>query len=142
MTYLLDTCILADLISESPDPNLVAWLDTQPEEMIYISVVTLAELKQSIESIESNKARTRMNEWLMNDLLVRFANRISEITASATLKWGELSAWVHSKGQTISPIDSLNLAIALFYNHTFVTHNTFQFDGTDVRLLDPFAVRK
>jgi predicted nucleic acid-binding protein len=137
MTYLLDTCIIADLISPSPDPRLVAWIDSQPEEMIYISVGTLAELKQCIESTPSSKEKARMNEWLTNDLMVRFNGRISEITAEATLKWGELSARIHGQSRTINPLDSLTLALAVIYDHTLVTTNSSVFDGLGIRLINP-----
>lgn len=138
MTYLLDTCIVADLLSPSPDPKLITWVNSQPEETIFISVVTLAELKQVIESIESSKTRARMNDWLMNNLLVRFSDRISEITSEVTLKWGELSAKVQTHGRVINPIDSLTLAISLIYNHTLVTRNRALFEETGVRLIDPY----
>lgn len=137
MTYLLDTCILDDLLSPTPDPVLAVWIDAQPEEMIYISVATLAELKNSIESVDSAKTRSRMNEWLMNDFLVRFSGRINEITAEVTLKWGEISGQAHSQGRLQDPIDALNMAIALVHSHTLVTRRSEVFTGADVRLLDP-----
>lgn len=137
MTYLLDTCILNDLLSPSPDPALMVWLDAQPEEMIFISVITLAELKQSIESLESSKTRSRMNDWLMNDLLVRFSSRINEINAEVTLKWGEISAKTQSQGHLLNPIDTLNTAIAMIYSHTLVTTRPEAFNGADVRLFNP-----
>lgn len=137
MTFLLDTCIIANLLSEKPEPSLVAWVDAQPEEMMFISVVTLAELKQVIESSESSKARVHMNDWLMNDLVVRFSGRISEITTEVTLKWGELSARIHTQGGIINPIDSLTLAIAMIHNHTIVSSNTSVFSESGVRLLNP-----
>jgi len=139
MTYLLDTCILNELLSPSPNPGLITWLDAQPEEMVFISVITLAELKQSIESVESGKTRSRMNEWLMNDLLVRFSGRINEIDAEVTLKWGEISAKAHNRGHMLNPIDTLNTAIAMIYSHTLVTTRTDAFDGADVRLFNPCA---
>lgn len=141
MTYLLDTCIVADLISAAPNPRLVEWIDSQPEEMLYISVGTLAELKQVIESTPSSKERARMNNWLTNDLMVRFSGRISEITAEATLKWGEISARIHGQSRTVNPLDSLTLALAIIYDHTLVTTNSSAFDGMGVRLLNPITIQ-
>jgi predicted nucleic acid-binding protein len=115
----------------------MSWLDTQPEEMIFISVITLAELKQSIESVESSKSRARMNDWLMNDLLVRFSGRINEINAEVTLKWGEISARAHNRGNILDPIDTLNTATAMIYNHTLVTTRSEAFEGAEVRLFNP-----
>lgn len=140
MTYLLDTCIVAELISEKPEPKLISWIDSQPEEMIYISVLTLAELKQSIESETSSRKRAIMNEWLTNDLVARFSGRISEITTEVTLKWGELAARIQEKGFLISPLDSLNLAIAMLNGHTLVTKEKIHFEGLEVHLLNPCSV--
>jgi toxin FitB len=137
MTYLLDTRIIAELLSTDRDPNLVNWIDSQPEETLFISVVTLAELKQTIENEKSLKVRTQMNNWLINDMLARFNERIDEITAEVTLKWGELSARVQKNSPLINPVDSLTLAIAMVYNHTLVTNDLKVFEGKDVRLLDP-----
>jgi predicted nucleic acid-binding protein len=140
MTYLLDTCIITELISGNPDPKLITWIDSQPEEMIYISVLTLAELKQSIESEPSSRKRAAMNEWLTNDLVARFSGRISEITTEVTLKWGELATRIHEKGFLISPLDSLNLAIAMLNGHTLVTKEKKHFEGLDVHLVNPCSL--
>jgi toxin FitB len=140
MTYLLDTCIIADLVSAHPDQKLIRWIDSQPEVMMYISVVTLAEIKQAIECVEPAKKRAQMNDWLKNKLLSRFEGRISEITVEATMKWGELPATVHAYSQKINPINTLNLIIAMINDHTLVTRNTSTFKGMGVRVLNPYAV--
>ena len=138
MTYMLDTCIVADLLSPSPDIKLAHWLDAQPEETIFISVVTIAELKQTIDQVNSAKIRSEMNNWLMNDLLVRFKDRISEIDVNVSLRWGEISSKVKSLGRAMNPVDSLNLGIALLHDHVLVTRHTSQFEGTGVRLVNPY----
>jgi toxin FitB len=141
MTYLLDTCIVAELISEIPNPNVIRWVDAQPEETLFISVVTLAELKNVIDREPSLKRRSQMNEWLTNDLLVRFSNRVSEINVNVTLKWGEVSARIQSLDRVISAMDTLNLAIALIYDHTLVTNHLNDFENTGVRLVNAFEVK-
>jgi toxin FitB len=134
MTYLLDTRVIANLLSVDPNPSLIKWIDSQPEEMLFISVVTLAELRQSIENERSSKVRSKMTNWLINDMLARFNGRINEITAEVTLKWGEIAA---KNDPLINPVDSLTLAIAMIYNHTLVTNDHTIFTGKGVRLLDP-----
>jgi toxin FitB len=139
MTYLLDTCIIAELISSAPDPALVRWVDAQPEETIFISVATLGEIKSAVDRIESAPKRVLLNDWLTNDLLIRFAGRISEINVGVTLKWGEVSAQIQSLGRTVTVVDTLNLAIALINDHTLVTSNLSIFENTGVRLINPFV---
>jgi len=142
MTYLLDTCIVAELISETPNPTVVHWVDAQPEETLFISVVTLAELKYVIDRVDSSKRRAQMNDWLTNDFLIRFSDRISEINVNVTLKWGEVSAKVQSLNRVISAMDTLNLAIALINDHTLVTNHLKDFENTGVRLVDPYEVKQ
>ncbi len=138
MTYLLDTCIIADLISDSPTPELVAWIDTQPEEMIYLSVVTLAEIKNTVDQVKKTQLRSDLNEWIVNDLLVRFNDRISEIDINVTLKLGEITAKFQNAGLNYSIVDALNLAIAIANDHTFVTYHVSDFEKSGARLFNPY----
>lgn len=137
MTYLLDSRIIANLISESPDPALIAWIDSQPEEMMYISVVTLAEIKNTISQVRSAKLRAELDEWIVNDLLIRFNGRISEIGVNVTLKLGEITARFQALALNYLAVDALNLAIAIANDHTFVTDRIEEFSQSGAHLLDP-----
>jgi predicted nucleic acid-binding protein len=138
MTYLLDTGIVAELASQNPDPKVMRWLDAQPEETVFISVVTLAEISENIEQQHSGSQKTKLLAWLHNDLIVRFGGRISEITVSVSVKWGEVIAKCKSLGLALSLSDSLSLAIALVYDHTLVTRDTILFADTGVKAISPF----
>jgi predicted nucleic acid-binding protein len=138
MTYLLDTGIIAELASQNPDPNVIRWLDAQPEETVFISVVTLAEISESIDQQPSESQKANLLSWLRNDLIVRFGGRISEITVAVSLKWGEVISTCKSLSKIVSLSDSLSLAIALVYNHTLVTRNTDLFKDTGVKTISPF----
>ena len=142
MTYLLDTCVIAELASPNPDPAVTRWLDSQPEEIVFISVVTLAEIKQSIEQEASIAKKALLNNWLMSDLLVRFSGRISEFSVGTTLKWSEFSLKWKALKHTLSVADSLNLAIALFYDHTLVTRDVAIFEDTGVKVMNPFSPKE
>jgi predicted nucleic acid-binding protein len=138
MTYLLDTGIIAELASQNPDPKVMRWLDAQPEETVFISVVTLAEISESIEQQHSDSQKTYLLAWLHNDLIVRFGGRISEITVSVSVKWGEVIAKCKLLGLALSLSDSLSLAIALVYDHTLVTRDTNLFEDIGIKAISPF----
>lgn len=137
-TYLLDTQIISDLVSASPDATLVGWVDSQPEEMMYLSVVTLAEIKNTIDQVQSPKLRKELDEWVVNDLLVRFAGRISEIDVNVTLKLGEITARFQALNLNYSTVDALNIAIAIANEHTFVTSRIQEFTASGARLFNPY----
>lgn len=138
MTYLLDTRIIADLIADTPNPTLVAWVDSQPEEMLYISVVTLAEIKNVVSQISAEPLRAQLDQWIINDLLVRFHDRISEIDVNVTLKLGEISAHFQSQKLSFNTLDAINLAIAIANDHIFVTDRLQEFNKSGARLLNPY----
>lgn len=138
MTYLLDSSILADLSTPSPDPKLITWLNSQPEQSLYISVVTVSEIAESMEMESSNSQKQLIKTWLNGDLLVRFSGRISEISAAVSLKWAELIARFRTIGRAMTLADSLNLAIALVYDHTLVTKDISIFEDTGVKVFSPY----
>lgn len=138
MTYLLDTRIIADLIADSPNPTLVSWVDSQPEEMLYISVVTLAEIKNVVSQVSAEPLRAQLDQWIINDLLVRFHDRISEIDVNVTLKLGEISAHFQSQKLSFNTLDAINLAIAIANDHIFVTDRLQEFNKSGARLLNPY----
>jgi toxin FitB len=138
MTYLLDSNVVFELTSQNPDPGVIRWLDSQPENNIYISVVTLAEIAELIDKEQSASSKTYLINWLTNDLLVRFSDRISEIGVAVSLKWGEIINRFCTIGSPISLTDSLNLAIALVNDHTLVTRDSTVFEGTGLKTICPF----
>jgi len=142
MTYLLDSSVISELASANPNPAVVRWLDAQPEETVYISVISLAEIAEKVASEASSARKALLSNWLTNDLMVRFSGRVSEITAEVGLIWGETITSLKSLGRVFSVADSLYLAIALAFGHTLVTRNVARFVNTGVKLFDPFDFNK
>ncbi len=138
MTYLLDTSIIADLTSDSPNPSLITWVDSQPEEMFFISVATLAEIKNVVSQVRDESLKTQLDQWIINDLLVRFHDRISEIDVNVTLKLGEISAHFQSHNLSFNTLDAINLAIAIANDHVFVTNRVTEFEKSGARLFNPY----
>jgi len=138
MSYLLDTNVISELISKRPKKRVVEWLDRLDPNTIYLSVITIGEIRKGIEKLPPSKRRERIKEWLESDLLLRFQGRILEITKEVMLIWGELTGRLEKEGRPITAIDSLIAAIALQGNYRLVTRNEHDFRYTGVTIINPW----
>jgi toxin FitB len=138
MNYLLDTNVISELISKQPNKKVREWLDRLDPNAIYLSVVTIGEIRKGIEKLLPSKRRDAVKEWLEADLLLRFQGRILEITAEVMLIWGELTGRLEKEGRPITAIDSLIAAIALQGNYCLVTRNEHDFQHTGVTTINPW----
>ena len=138
MNYVLDTNVISELISKQPNKKVAKWLDHLDPNRIYLSVITIGEIRRGIERLPRSKRRERIEEWLEADLLLRFQGRILEITADVMLIWGELTGRLEKKGRPITAIDSLIAAIALQGDYCLVTRNEHDFQHTGVTIVNPW----
>lgn len=140
MSYLLDTCVISELVSKQPNQNVVTWIDAQSESELYLSVVTFGEITKGINKLPLSNRRIALFIWLNQTLPQRFAHRILEIDRSTMLRWGELIASLEKKGRNLPVMDSLIAAICLEHSLTLVTRNEKDFDGTTINILNPWAM--
>jgi toxin FitB len=138
MNYLLDTNVISELIVKQPNKKVVEWLDRLDPNAVYLSVVTIGEIRKGIEKLPHSKRRDKIKEWLEGDLLFRFQGRILEITTDVMLIWGELTGRLEREGRQITAIDSLIAAIALQGNCCLVTRNEHDFQHTGVTTINPW----
>jgi toxin FitB len=138
MNYVLDTNVISELISKQPNKKVVEWLDRLDPNMIYLSVITIGEIRKGIEKLPPSKRRDAVKEWLEADLLLRFQGRILEITKEVMLIWGELTGRLEEEGRPITAIDSLIAAIALQGDYCLVTRNEHDFQHTGVTMINPW----
>jgi tRNA(fMet)-specific endonuclease VapC len=138
MNYLLDTNVISELISKQPNKKVVEWVDRLDPNTIYLSVITIGELRKGIEKLPPSKRRDTVKEWLEGDLLLRFQGRILEITIEVMLIWGELTGRLEKEGRPITAIDSLIAATALAGNCHLVTRNEHDFQRAGVAIINPW----
>jgi toxin FitB len=138
MNYLLDTNVISELISKRSNKKVLEWLDRLDSYTIYLSVITIGEIRKGIEKLPPSKRKERIKEWLEGDLLLRFQGRILEITTEVMLIWGELTGRLEKEGRPITAIDSLIAAIALQGNYRLVTRNEHDFQYTGVTIINPW----
>jgi predicted nucleic acid-binding protein len=138
MRFLLDTCVISELVAKQPDPALVQWVDGTAEEKLYLSVIAIGEIKKGIERLPDSRRKSELIKWLEGDLLVRFKNKILSIDTDVMLVWGELCANLERQGRKMPAIDSLIAAIAMHGKLDLVTRNEADFVHTDIAVVNPW----
>lgn len=138
MIYLLDTNVVSELIRPNPSPSVSRFVDAS-EDLLHISVVTLAEIRFGIASMDHGRRRLALDEWLTLDIPARFGSRILDIDRHVAAAWGELMALSERKGANLQAMDGLLAATAIAHDMTLVTRNLRAFARLDLKLLDPWA---
>ena len=138
MNYLLDTNVISELVVRQPNQQVIEWLDNLDPGTVYLTVITIGEIRKGIERLPPSKRRDKVKEWLEGDLLLRFQGRILDITIEVMLVWGELTGRLENEGRPIAAIDALIAAIALQGNYGLITRNDSDFEHTGVTVINPW----
>ena len=136
--YLLDTNCISELVRPKPDPRVLEWMEAADETLLYLSVLTLGEIRKGVAGLVQGKRRTRLETWLEVDLQARFFGRVIPIESGIADRWGLLAAEAKRKGKALSVIDGLLGATALQHNLTVVSRNASDFSTTQVQVLNPW----
>ena len=136
--FLLDTNCISELVRPNPHPRVLAWMETTDERLLYLSVLTLGEIRKGVAGLAQGKRRTQLETWLQVDLKTRFSGRIFPIDFAIADRWGLLAMEAKRKGKALAIIDGLLAATALHYNLTVVSRNTGDFTSTQVEVLNPW----
>jgi toxin FitB len=138
MTYLLDTCLISELVAKRPNQKVVDWLDNQTPESLYLSVITMGEIAKGIHKLGRSQRKDSLQIWLTQILPTRFLGRILGIEVATMLLWGELVGRLEQQGRSLPVMDSLIAAIALQNSLSLVTRNENDFAGTGVEIVNPW----
>jgi predicted nucleic acid-binding protein len=133
--WLVDTNVISELRRRSPDANVQAWFAQRPAAELYLSVLTLGEIRKGVEALADPGRRTVLRQWLERELPVFFAERVLPIDAGVTHQWGQLLA---EASRSFPAIDSLLAATALHHNLVLVTRNLKDVAGLPVTVLNPW----
>jgi predicted nucleic acid-binding protein len=134
LSYLVDTNVLSELRRKQPQPEVVAWFTQRPRQTLYLSVLTLGEIRKGIERLGAARQQPLL-DWLEVGLPNYFLGRLLAVDAHTADRWGRLLA---SAGRPLPAVDSLLAATAMQHDLTLVTRNTADFGGTGVRLINPW----
>ncbi|MDB5895949.1 MAG: VapC toxin family domain ribonuclease [Rhodoferax sp.] len=136
MSYLVDTNVLSELRRKGPDASVVAWFTRRPPVTLYLSVLTLGEIRKGVEGVSDTARRQALTDWLETDLPLFFTGRVLDVDARVAARWGRLVA---NAGRPLPAIDSLLAATALAHDLVLVTRNTKDFVDLPVQLFNPWA---
>lgn len=138
MSFLLDTNVVSEWSKAVPNPRLLTWLAEVDEDSTFLSVITLAELRYGIERLPSGKRKHNLQEWLGEDLRLRFEGRILSVDAAIADQSGRLVAQSEKLGRAMDTADALLAATAKLYELTLVTRNTSDFKHLLPSILNPW----
>ena len=136
--FLLDTNVVSELVKPKPDDRVRRWIEETNESILFLSVLTLGEIRNGVERLRSGRRRGRLESWLQVDLPSRFQDRILPIDSAIADRWGRVSAIAAAKGKPVPVIDGLLAATAIHHNLTLVTRNSSDVSGTGVPTLNPW----
>jgi predicted nucleic acid-binding protein len=136
--FLLDTNCISELMRARPDPRVLKWMEAADETLLYLSVLTLGEIRKGVAALPQSKRRTQLETWLESELQARFSGRLLPIDRSVADRWGLLAAQTKRAGKSLSAIDGLLAATAMHHNLTIVSRNVSDFASTHVPVVNPW----
>lgn len=136
MSYLLDTNVISELCRKTPDTGVVEWFSHRPISTLFLSVLTLGELRKGVEGISDAKYRMALLDWFEADLPSFFAGRILPIDIHIADKWGRITA---AANRPLPAVDSLIGATAAFHGFSLVTRNVRNFVGLGLEVTNPWG---
>ena len=139
MKYLLDTCLISELVRKEPNPAVVSWLDEQDEQTLFLSVLNLGELQKGISKLPDGAKKDELQAWTGLDLVERFTGRILDIDLETALCWGRLQGEAERSGEKLPVMDALIAATAAAHGLTVVTRNVRDMERCGVKVCNPWG---
>jgi predicted nucleic acid-binding protein len=127
LSFLLDTNVVSEWVKPRPNPGLIAWMESADEDRIFISVVSLAELRYGVERMAAGRRRSRLEQWLQHELPLRFENRILPVDINVAEAWSRTVSRNEAAGRPIGALDAFLAATAETHRLTLVTRNVSDF---------------
>lgn len=138
MSYLLDTNVISELVKHTPNESVLKWIDDINSEKLYLSVISIGEIRKGVAGIQDPRRQEKISQWLEIDLPDYFEERILNIDLKIADMWGQLQS--KNKGHTLPAIDGLIAATAQVHNLTLVTRNTKDFNNVSISILNPWGI--
>ena len=137
MRYLLDTCVLSEMIKSTPNANVIQWFQARKPHELFISSMTWGELKRGVARLPQSKRRSELTLWL-EQLEAGFEDRILAFNQSASEVWAQMTVLAEAQGKSMAAFDSIIAATARAYDCKLVTRNVRDFAHADIDVQDPW----
>ena len=139
MNYVLDTCVVSELIKPVPAASVVEWLASIPAEQLFLSTLTVGEIKRGIMKLPESKKKVRLIAWF-ETLLSDYQDRIIPIDLAVAEAWGTLQAQAEAAGQRMAIIDGYIAATASAHQMLIVTRNEADFTFCRQDVVNPWTL--
>ena len=137
--FLLDTNVVSGLRKARPNSGLLDWIDAVDELSLYLSAVSVGELRIGVEMQTDAKKRSDLATWLSSELIPRFEGRILAFDLGVAERWGRIEGRARRGSGKLPVIDALIAATALHHDLTLVTNNEGDFSRTGVAIVNPWT---
>lgn len=127
MNFLLDTNAVSEWVKPRPNPGLIRWMESADEDRVYLSVVSVAELRYGVERMSAGARPNRLEQWLRDELPRRFEGRILPVNYEVAEAWGRTVSRSEALGRPLSAMDAFLSATAETFNLALVTRNVSDF---------------
>lgn len=134
--YLLDTNVISESVRAAPAPEVMRWLDSLEPEQLYVSVLSLGEIRKGALAVADKRRREKLLAWLQEKLPEWFENRVLSIDAGVCERWADLMV---KAGTPLPAIDSLLAATAAHAGLVVATRNVRDFSRLDVKVFNPWT---
>jgi predicted nucleic acid-binding protein len=138
VSFLIDTNVISEVAKPHPNPQVMAFLHETDEDRLFISVITLGELRRGVALKSDGRAKAALDGWLRVDLPERFSGRIIDITPAIADVWGNLMAEAKLRGRALHAMDGFLGATARAHGQTLVTRNVKDFEALGLPLFNPW----
>jgi predicted nucleic acid-binding protein len=135
--YLLDTCVLSEMLKSTPDARVVRWLEARKPHELCISAMTWGELQRGVARLPHSRRKSALTRWL-GELESGFEERILSFDQKTAHVWADLTVHAETQGKTVAAFDSIIAATARAFACTLVTRNTRDFEHVGTDLLNPW----
>ena len=137
MRYLLDTCVLSEMIKSTPDAHVIQWFLARKPHELFISSMTWGELQRGVARLPPSKRRSELTLWLQQ-LRAGFEDRVLAFDQQASEVWARMTVMAEAQGKSMAAFDSIIAATARAYDCKLVTRNVRDFAHADVDVLNPW----
>lgn len=137
MRYLLDTCVLSEMVKSTPDANVIRWFEARKPHELYISAMTWGELQRGVARLPQSKRRSELTVWL-EQLEAGFEDRILAFDQTTSEAWARMTVQAEAQGRSMAAFDSIIAATARACDCKLVTRNVRDFAHADIEILNPW----
>jgi len=137
--FLLDTNVVSELVKGRPEKKVVSFVNDTPLESLFISVITLAEIRFGVEIAQNLERRAMIDDWLRNELRPLFENRVLPVTEDVLVRWRFMVHQGRKRNHTFPEPDLMIAATAAHHGLTVATRDADHFGEMGVPLRNPWG---